>query len=350
MKQILDGLQYLHAHGVMHRDLSASNILLTRNMQAKIADFGLAAHIASGPASSPHLTMCGTANFVAPEVVLRKAHGLTADVWSLGCLLYTALAGQAPFEAPGSGAAAVHDTLDNVVRVKYSIKDQWSPCVGSLLKKLLVKDPAERASLADIARHPFFLLASGTNRAPTQRQPGHTGAGAAAAAATRPSGSDTGTGAAAAVPAESAHAHRHAAPSLSSVATGAHTHHTPAHSRNKGKAPASAHPDPLQKNASSRHRHSDGVRLDSMCVSHGSLKSKLNVDQGQAATNDVIQPQPATPLGTRINTLRLKPIHHDDKTLCVRNMVRCSARAPCAQPRGVGGWGWALHHRRARGN
>ena len=80
----------------------------------------------------------------------------------VGCILSNlnpltqALAGHAPFEA--SGAAAVHDTLDNVVHVKYSIDPTWSLHVQTLLQTLLVKDPKARASLEDVGKHAFFLL------------------------------------------------------------------------------------------------------------------------------------------------------------------------------------------------
>ena len=66
MSQIVSGLLYLHSHGIVHRDLSPTNILLKNNMDVKIADFGLAMKI-STPADK-HYTMCGTPNYISPEI------------------------------------------------------------------------------------------------------------------------------------------------------------------------------------------------------------------------------------------------------------------------------------------
>jgi polo-like kinase 4 len=64
LTQIIDGLEYLHSHGIVHRDLTLSNLLLTRDMSVKIADFGLATKLQMP--DEKHLTMCGTPNFISP--------------------------------------------------------------------------------------------------------------------------------------------------------------------------------------------------------------------------------------------------------------------------------------------
>lgn len=87
MTQVVKGVLYLHSHGIIHRDLSLGNILLTREMDAKIGDFGLAARLTMP--NEKHYTMCGTPNYISPEIATRGPHGLESDVWSLGCMLYT---------------------------------------------------------------------------------------------------------------------------------------------------------------------------------------------------------------------------------------------------------------------
>ena len=83
MYQIVSGLEYLHSHGIVHRDLKPNNILLTTDMDIKIADFGLAMKI-STPADK-HYTMCGTPNYMSPEIATQGAHhGYETDLWSLG--------------------------------------------------------------------------------------------------------------------------------------------------------------------------------------------------------------------------------------------------------------------------
>ena len=102
--QVVAGLQYLHAHHIAHRDLKLSNLLLTSDLRVKISDFGLSVVLRGQDGESG--TMCGTPNYMSPEVISSSPHGLPSDVWSLGCLLYTMLVGVPPFES-----ATVDETL-----------------------------------------------------------------------------------------------------------------------------------------------------------------------------------------------------------------------------------------------
>lgn len=114
LKQVVDGLLYLHSHRIVHRDISLSNLLLTKDMKVKIADFGLAT--LDHPGGEKHMTLCGTPNYISPEVASRSSHGLAVDVWGLGCLLYTLLVGRPPFDTD-----AVKSTLARVVKVDYTV-------------------------------------------------------------------------------------------------------------------------------------------------------------------------------------------------------------------------------------
>ena len=69
IRQVVSGLLYLHSHRILHRDMSLSNLLLTRDMQVKIADFGLATQLTQP--DEKHMTMCGTPNYISPEVASR---------------------------------------------------------------------------------------------------------------------------------------------------------------------------------------------------------------------------------------------------------------------------------------
>ncbi|XP_064608890.1 serine/threonine-protein kinase PLK4-like [Liolophura sinensis] len=149
MKQIVQGLLYLHSHGILHRDLTLANLLLTRDMNVKIADFGLATQL-SVP-DEKHFTMCGTPNYISPEVAMRTAHGLEADVWSLGCMLYTFLVGKPPFDTD-----AVKSTLNRVISAEYELPDHLSPEAKDLIQSLLKKNPKERLSLGGFMDHPFM--------------------------------------------------------------------------------------------------------------------------------------------------------------------------------------------------
>lgn len=148
-RQVLSGVLYLHTHNIIHRDLSLNNLLLTKDLNVKIADFGLATQL-NGP-DEKHVTMCGTPNYISPEVASRELHGLPADVWGLGCMLYTLLVGSPPFHTKH-----VKTTLNKVINADYKIPAELSIQAQDLLQKLLCKDPSRRITLKGIMEHPFL--------------------------------------------------------------------------------------------------------------------------------------------------------------------------------------------------
>ncbi|CAH2990678.1 unnamed protein product [Chilo suppressalis] len=149
-KQVVSGVLYLHTHNIIHRDLSLNNLLLTKDLKVKIADFGLATQL-NGP-DEKHVTMCGTPNYISPEVASRELHGLPADVWGLGCMLYTLLVGSPPFHTQH-----VKTTLNKVINADYKIPPELSHSAQDLLQKLLCKDPTKRITLKGIMEHPFLI-------------------------------------------------------------------------------------------------------------------------------------------------------------------------------------------------
>lgn len=149
MHQIVKGMLYLHTHGILHRDLTLSNLLLTSNMNIKIADFGLATQLKLP--NEKHFTMCGTPNYISPEVATRSAHGLESDVWSLGCMFYAFLMGRPPFDTD-----TVKHTLSKVVLGEYEMPTHISLEAQDLIHQLLQKDPAQRPSLSAVLDHPFM--------------------------------------------------------------------------------------------------------------------------------------------------------------------------------------------------
>lgn len=140
---------YLHTHGILHRDLTLSNLLLTSNMNIKIADFGLATQLKLP--NEKHFTMCGTPNYISPEVATRSAHGLESDVWSLGCMFYAFLMGRPPFDTD-----TVKHTLSKVVLGEYEMPRHVSLEAQDLIHQLLQRDPAHRPSLSAVLDHPFM--------------------------------------------------------------------------------------------------------------------------------------------------------------------------------------------------
>ncbi|XP_008266169.2 serine/threonine-protein kinase PLK4 isoform X1 [Oryctolagus cuniculus] len=155
MYQIITGLLYLHSHGILHRDLTLSNLLLTRNMNIKIADFGLATQLKMP--HEKHYTLCGTPNYISPEIATRSAHGLESDVWSLGCMFYTLLIGRPPFDTD-----TVKNTLNKVVLADYEMPAFLSREAKDLIHQLLRRNPADRLSLSSVMDHPFMSRNSPT--------------------------------------------------------------------------------------------------------------------------------------------------------------------------------------------
>ncbi|NXN95580.1 PLK4 kinase, partial [Rhinopomastus cyanomelas] len=149
LHQIITGMLYLHSHGILHRDLTLSNILLTSNMNVKIADFGLATQLKMP--HEKHYTMCGTPNYISPEIATRSPHGLESDVWSLGCMFYTLLIGKPPFDTD-----TVKNTLNKVVLADYEMPAFLSREAQDLIHRLLRKNPADRLSLSSVLDHPFM--------------------------------------------------------------------------------------------------------------------------------------------------------------------------------------------------
>jgi polo-like kinase 4 len=151
MSQVVNGLLYLHSNNIMHRDISMSNLLVTATMQVKISDFGLATQI-NQQFQSKHTTLCGTPNFISPEVASRSAHGLKTDIWSLGCLLYTMLVGRPPFDTNG-----VKSTLTQVVIGNYTIPNHISADAKDLIQRLLCKDQSKRIDLLHVVQHEWMV-------------------------------------------------------------------------------------------------------------------------------------------------------------------------------------------------
>ena len=105
----------------MHRDLKLGNILIANgSKQIKIIDFGLAVKLEVGE-QGEQMTMCGTPNYISPEVLERQPYGLQSDLWSLGCILYALLTGTPPFECP-----SVQDTLLKIRKGKFNLPSHMS--------------------------------------------------------------------------------------------------------------------------------------------------------------------------------------------------------------------------------
>eukprot|EP00092_Neocalanus_flemingeri_P016859 GFUD01018236.1.p1 GENE.GFUD01018236.1~~GFUD01018236.1.p1 ORF type:complete len:583 (+),score=162.61 GFUD01018236.1:105-1853(+) len=149
--QILLGCLYLHENKIIHRDLKLGNVFLNDNMEIKIGDFGLATKVDYD--GERKKTLCGTPNYIAPEVLGKKGHSYEVDVWSLGCILYTLLVGKPPFETQ-----TLKDTYTRIKKNEYHIPSRVGPLARNLIQRLLQHDPEKRPSVAEILKDDFMTM------------------------------------------------------------------------------------------------------------------------------------------------------------------------------------------------
>ncbi|XP_064913678.1 ribosomal protein S6 kinase alpha-2 isoform X7 [Columba livia] len=178
-------VDYLHSQGVVHRDLKPSNILYMDESgnpdSIRICDFGFAKQLRAE--NGLLMTPCYTANFVAPEVLKRQGYDAACDIWSLGILLYTMLAGFTPF------ANGPDDTPEEILaRIgsgKYALTggnwDSVSDTAKDIVSKMLHVDPHQRLTAVQVLRHPWIVNREYLSQNQLIRQDVHLVKGAMAA-------------------------------------------------------------------------------------------------------------------------------------------------------------------------
>ncbi|RMZ95264.1 cAMP-dependent kinase catalytic subunit alpha [Brachionus plicatilis] len=151
---IFMALEYLHANDVIYRDLKPENILIANNGYLKLTDFGFAKKI-----STYAETMCGTPDYISPEVLSGKPYGKSVDWWAFGIFTYEMNFGKPPFSASNKNDT---DALYQIIlNGHYSIPTKFSPVLGDLCTKLLEKNTKRRLGClrrgsCDIRDHPWF--------------------------------------------------------------------------------------------------------------------------------------------------------------------------------------------------
>lgn len=134
--EIVSAVSHLHQRGIVHRDLKPENILMDADGHVMLTDFGLAKEIDESSRSN---SMCGTTEYMAPEILLAKGHNKNADWWSVGILLYEMLTGKPPYTHSNR-----KKLQEKIINEKVKLLPRLSGEAHSLLKGLLQKDPSLR--------------------------------------------------------------------------------------------------------------------------------------------------------------------------------------------------------------
>jgi len=147
ISQMADALSYCHSKKVIHRDIKPENLLLDAKGNIKIADFGWSVHAPN----SRRGTMCGTLDYLPPEMIEGALHDDKVDLWSLGVLTYEFLVGKPPFEAESN-----NETYKRITKVDVKYPSHVSTEAKDLISRLLRKVPSQRLSLAEVMDHPWI--------------------------------------------------------------------------------------------------------------------------------------------------------------------------------------------------
>jgi beta-lactam-binding protein with PASTA domain/predicted Ser/Thr protein kinase len=168
IRQVLEAAGFAHRHGVVHRDLKPQNVIVDDEGKATVTDFGIARAGASEITQAG--SVMGTPHYLSPEQAQGQAVTAVSDLYSIGVILYEALAGRVPFEADSAIAIAMKQVSHTPQRPS-SINPAISPALDAVVMRALEKDPGQRFQSADA-----FIAALDS----ALRNPGAEGGGTAA--------------------------------------------------------------------------------------------------------------------------------------------------------------------------
>ncbi|KAJ6237563.1 kp78a-related [Anaeramoeba flamelloides] len=153
-RQLLQGISYCHFSNIIHRDLKLENLLLDKNLNLKIIDFGLSNFERKDQLLK---TFCGSPSYSAPEILRRQQYsGFKSDVWSMGVILYLMVVGSPPFFSMNA-----RDLFQKIVTGSYILPNYLPEGLKDLIPRMLSVDPANRISIKEILTHEWVVEGKG---------------------------------------------------------------------------------------------------------------------------------------------------------------------------------------------
>lgn len=150
--QCLQALAFLHAEGLIHRDIKSDSILLAGDGSVKLSDFGFCAQVSEQVPKRRSLV--GTPYWLSPEIISRQDYGPEVDIWSMGIMIMEMVDGEPPFynEPPIQAMKRIRD----MPPPKLQNQSRISPSLDNFLSRMLIKDPSKRATARELLQHPFL--------------------------------------------------------------------------------------------------------------------------------------------------------------------------------------------------
>uniref|UniRef100_A0A915Q7T3 non-specific serine/threonine protein kinase n=1 Tax=Setaria digitata TaxID=48799 RepID=A0A915Q7T3_9BILA len=156
-RQIITGLKHIHSMGIVHRDIKPENLLLMKNGQLKIGDFGLATLFRHRGVERKLKTRCGTVQYLSPQVLASDYRGEPSDIWSCGIVLVAMLTGELPWEEAVRTSPAFKVWLTQFDWRYWPPWDRLFGAISNLLRKMLDVNERRRITIREIEDHEFFV-------------------------------------------------------------------------------------------------------------------------------------------------------------------------------------------------
>eukprot|EP01119_Soliformovum_irregulare_P011622 TRINITY_DN2934_c0_g1_i2.p3 TRINITY_DN2934_c0_g1~~TRINITY_DN2934_c0_g1_i2.p3 ORF type:complete len:268 (+),score=58.22 TRINITY_DN2934_c0_g1_i2:1173-1976(+) len=146
---IAKGILHLHEEGIIHRDLAVRNVLLTENLEVKVADFGLSRHITDTTQVSKTVSVVGPLKWMPPEAIKEKVYSVHSDMWAYGVTVWEIVSREEPWSDMDAVKAAMAVCYENL---RLAIPQECDPCLREMMTRCWQVDPQSRPSFKEVCQ------------------------------------------------------------------------------------------------------------------------------------------------------------------------------------------------------